>query len=228
MDSSRRGQAAQVVAFVVLASLAIARSGARANEPPPIAKVAKEPVSLAISKPVICKEIRGYEDFDVRPGESLRKDEKMLIYYLPLNYEEETNGEKHHVHLTQEGRVRKRGQKVALFAKKDMLIYDVKYAPPSRPIYLQNIVSLKDLKAGEYTYDIVLTDKVGGGTVTRSVPFKITPAAPEKADSQVEPQADAKAKIKPKKAPPRKPRRNGEIDRSIDAFINSLMDSVID
>jgi hypothetical protein len=226
MGSIRPGWAAQVISFVALATLAIPRIGADADEP---ALVATKREALAISKPVICKEVRGYEDYDVRADDSLRKDEKMLIYYIPLGYEEHLVGDQHRVHLTQEGRVRKRGQKAVVFSKKEMLIYDVKYAPPSRPIYLQNIVSLKELKAGEYTYDIVLTDKLGGGTVTRSVPFKVVAAAAEKADPAAAPQPDAKPKAKAKKALTRKTRRNGEVERLIESILNeSLIDSMID
>src|SRR3954465_1177371 len=84
------------------------------NNPP-------ESTKLSVTKPVLCKEIRGYEDFDERSDDALAKDEKLLIYFRPLHYEEKPLGSRRQVHFTQEGRIRKRGQKNATWTNKELL-----------------------------------------------------------------------------------------------------------
>jgi hypothetical protein len=198
MAPPRMRSATWIAAPLLMTTLLTYPPETRADDPPPT----KEREPLAISKPIICKEIRGYEDFDVRKDGELQKDEKLLIYYLPLRYEEQAAGERFRVHLTQDGRIRRKGQKAVVYSKKDMLEFKTTYDPRSGRVYLQNIVSLKDLKPGEYEYDILLTDKLGGGTATRTVPFKVV-ATTEKSDPESEP------KTKSKNAAPKKARRSG-------------------
>jgi hypothetical protein len=140
------------------------------DEPP-------ETTKLSVTRPILCKEIRGYEDFDERSDDALAKDEKLLVYFRPLHYEEKTLGTHRQIHFTQEGKIRKRGQKNAAWAKKELLEFKKIFQPPAS-VYLENTVSLKDLKPGDYEYEIKLTDKVGGQTVTRSVDFRIIELKP--------------------------------------------------
>jgi hypothetical protein len=152
---------------------------------------------LHLTKPILCKEIRGYQDYDERPDDAFTKDEKLLVYYRPLDYEEKRLGNRHQVHFTQEIKLRKRGQKNAAWAKKDQLEYKKTFQPPAS-VYLENTVSLKDLKPGEYEYEIVLTDKIGGESATRTFPFKVVESKPK---DEVEPK---------KEAPPSRPARSHE------------------
>jgi hypothetical protein len=147
------------------------------DEPP-------ESTKLSVTKPVLCKEIRGYEDFDKRSDEALARDEKLLVYFRPLHYEEKALGSRRQVHFTQEGRIRKRGQKNAVWTNKELLDFKKTFQPPAS-VYLDNTVSLKELKPGDYEYEIKLTDKVGGQTVTCTVDFRIIEPKPnEPAESR--------------------------------------------
>jgi hypothetical protein len=163
--------------------MAPASSAQTSKDDPP------QTTKLHLTKPILCKEIRGYEDYDKRLGDAFTKDEKLLVYYRPLDYEEKRLGTRKQVHFTQEIKIRKRGQKNAAWAKKDELEYKKLFQPPAS-VYLENTVSLKDMKPGEYEYEIVLTDKIGGETATRTFPFKVVESKPTD-------------DVEPKKEPPR-------------------------
>ena len=120
MAPPRMRSATWIAAPLLMTTLFTYLPETRADDPPPI----KDREPLAISKPIICKEIRGYEDYDVRKDGELRRDEKLLIYYLPLRYEEEAAGERFRIHLTQDGRIRRKGQRAVMYSKKDARFQD--------------------------------------------------------------------------------------------------------
>lgn len=139
---------------------------------------------LAMTEAVVCESIDGYEDYVARDEPALTKDEKLLIYYRPLHYKiEPYKKSKHRAHLTQDVRIRRKGEKTALWKKDDVVDYEVKVDDPPTRIYLTNTISLKYLKPGEYELDLILKDQVGEGAAARqSVPFRVKPSpeVPEK------------------------------------------------
>ncbi len=127
---------------------------------------------------VVCETIEGYEDYRPLPGASLTSDEKLLVYYRPLGYRVEQEGPSYRLRLTQDGQIRRRGEKAVLQKKAKLLDYEVKAKAPPGPIYLRNMISLKGLKPGEYDFDIILHDEVGAGPpAVQTVPFRVVPAA---------------------------------------------------
>ncbi len=103
------------------------------------------PVRLRMSKAVICSSIDGYERFKVLPGAAQTAEEKLLVYYRPLYYKTVQKDDYYLAHFTQEGRIRRRGEKTVLLSKKNLLDYEAKSHEPLGPIYLRNSVSLKGL-----------------------------------------------------------------------------------
>ena len=135
------------------------------------------PVRLRMSKAVICSSIDGYERFKVLPGAAQTADEKLLVYYRPLYYKTVQKGDFYLAHFTQEGRIRRRGEKTVLLSKKNLLDYEAKSHEPLGPIFLRNHVSLKGLPPGEYEYDIILRDENEPGPPSmQSVKFRVIAA----------------------------------------------------
>ncbi len=134
---------------------------------------------LPVTAPVACRSIEGFDDYEPLPEAALTADEKLLVYYHPLNYRVIANGDSHHIHLTQAGQIRRRGQKAVLLRKENLLDYEVKLDRPPNPIYLKNIVSLKGLKPGEYDYDVLLRDKHGSTEIAKqTLQFRVVEATP--------------------------------------------------
>ena len=130
--------------------------------------------SFGFTTPVVCSEINGYDDFVPLPGARLTSDDKLLVYFKPRHYKSELVKDKFVAHLTQDARLRRKGEKAALQSKKNVLDYKVGTDTPPRNIYLRNSWSLKGLKPGGYEFEITLRDEVGrGAPAVRSVPFEV-------------------------------------------------------
>jgi hypothetical protein len=154
---------------------------------------------LTMTKAVACESVEGYGQF-VKMAEPARtKDEKLLIYYEPRNYKYERYKKGYRAHLTQDARVRRKGEKTVLLKKDEMVKYEATSPQPPLLIYLTNTVSLKSLPPGEYELDIILHDKLGKTDATQSLTFRVKPTPVE-----------AKSKEKDSdKAQPTEPGRSG-------------------
>jgi hypothetical protein len=132
---------------------------------------------LAMTKGVACRSVDGFEKYEPLPGGALTSDEKLQIYYRPLNYRTVSEGGEYRVHLTQDGQIRRQGEKVVQRSKKNILVYAPKSREPLGTIFLRNSVPLKGLTPGDYEYDIILRDENGSGPpAVQSVKFKIVQA----------------------------------------------------
>ena len=103
------------------------------------------------------------------------------MYYRPLNYKVVSRGDEYIAHFTQDGQIRRKGEKEVLLRKKNMMDYEAKNTMPPDQIFIKNSFSLKGLAPGEYEYDIILRDENDpGSTVTQSVKFRvIAPVMPK-------------------------------------------------
>jgi len=141
------------------------------------------PASLAMTPAVACSSIEADGSHEALPDAALTADEKLLIFYRPLNYHVERSGATYHVHLVQDGQVRMRGGKRALQTKLKMIDDDWKgrQLPPAR--YIRSLVALKGLPPGDYEFEITLHDLLAPGepTARQTLPFKIVPAGPRSA-----------------------------------------------
>ncbi|WP_165249840.1 hypothetical protein [Paludisphaera soli] len=162
-----------LVAGIVLAS------SARAEEPP---KDKPAESALTIDKPVVCRTIGGFEDYEKLPNASQTSDEKLLVYYRPRGYEVAPKGDRFAARFTQDGQVRAKGKKKVLLRKAKLLDYEAVADRPPREVYLQNTFSLKGLPPGEYEYDVILRDENARTSATATVEFRVVPARLPKAE----------------------------------------------
>ncbi|GAC1468366.1 MAG: hypothetical protein NVSMB9_11000 [Isosphaeraceae bacterium] len=139
----------------------------------------KDVHSFGFSRPVVCKEINGYEDYEPLPEASLTSDEKLLVYFVPRHYKTSHEAGRYEAHFTQDGRIRRRGGKSVVWSKDKLLNYRPRSENALRPIYLRNTISVKGLKPGEYEFEIILRDEIGQSPpASGKVPFRITPSKP--------------------------------------------------
>ena len=152
---------------------------------------------FSLTEPIVCREIRGYEDYETLKTPTLTADDKLLIYFVPLHYKTSKVGDHHEARFTQDGKIRRRGEKAVLWTKKDLLEDTAKATEPPRQVYLRNSIGLKALKPGEYEFDIILRDEVGkSAPALRSVPFRVIPTAPPAGDA-TPPGRDIKVPVRP-------------------------------
>ncbi|WP_210420157.1 hypothetical protein [Aquisphaera giovannonii] len=131
-----------------------------------------------MTKAKACLSIDGYQNYEVLPDAKLTADEKLLVYYEPLNYKAVVKDGKFVVHMTQDGQIRRKGEKAVLRSKKNLLDFEDKREDGFEWVFLRNSVALKGLPPGEYEYDIILRDEQNpGASATQSLSFRIVAAA---------------------------------------------------
>lgn len=133
--------------------------------------------SFGFSTPIACREIKGYENYVPLSEPALTSDDKLLVYFRPRHYKSVKKGDAYEAHFTQDGRIRRKGEKLVLWSKKNLLDYTPRSDTPPRLVYVRNSISLKALKPGEYEYDVILRDEVGrSAAAVRSLPFRVVPS----------------------------------------------------
>lgn len=164
-----RARAAGRLVLALTVAVSVSVRGASDDEP-------EDDQSFDLSQPVVCKEIRGFGDFDPLPRASVTKDEKLLIYFNPRHFKTERVGKKYQAHFTEGGRIRRRGQKAVLWSRDKLLELKSTYDQPPRGVFIRNTISVKQLTPGEYDFEVTLHDMVGQSPpATRTVPFRVVP-----------------------------------------------------
>ena len=173
---------------------------------------------LEMSKAVICKKVEGYEKFVPMPDAAVTSEDKLLVYYRPLNFkvepvEKPKPGHRYRAKFSQDGRVRRKGEKTVLMKKDLILEYEPFFETPSERIYLVNTVGLKGLPPGDYEYDIVLRDALDeGSSTTQTVAFTIIPIPkvdpPAKTDGPDEPESPPGPAVEAGSKTPKKPAKS--------------------
>jgi hypothetical protein len=151
------------------------------------------PPGLRMSKPVACAKVHGFASFEPLPGASLTSDEKLTVYYEPSGYAIEKTKDGFRALFSQDGRIRKKGGKDALWQKAPMFEYEAKNSVPPYRIYMRSDFALKGLPPGDYELDLTLHDRLTEGThVMKTLAFKIVPPRAE-AKEAGEPAAETPA-----------------------------------
>jgi hypothetical protein len=129
---------------------------------------------------VVCLSIDGKGNYEPLPDASLTSDEKLLLFYRPLNFHVDDDGKSYHIHLVQDGQIRARGKKRVLQTKPRMIDEDWKSREPPASPYIRSLVALKGLPPGEYEFDITLHDLLAPGepVARQTVSFRIVPPGP--------------------------------------------------
>ena len=95
--------------------------------------------------------------------------------------------------FAQDGRLRKKGSKDALWQKTPLFEYEAKAVMPPERVYMRTDLSIKGLAPGEYELDLTLHDRLAKGSrVIRTVGFTVVPAKGEGAGGA--PKADGKGR----------------------------------
>jgi hypothetical protein len=205
----------------ILVSMSLASSGASARpaEDPARRKGSGDPPkaeqpSLDMSKAVVCKKVEGFEKYVELPDASLTSEDKLNVYFRPLNYrvdpvDNPRPGRRFQARFVEDCRIRRKGEKVVLQKKDKLLEHDATFESPDYQIYLLNNISLKGLTPGDYELDVILHDVLeSGATSTQSVAFtvvstpKVDPAP--KAEGTAEPEGKAVPVRESKKSKPSK------------------------
>ncbi len=159
--------------LLILASLVV--SPARSDEPE----------GLAMSKPVAVTKIHGYASFEPLPDATLTADDKLMVYYEPTGYVIEKTKDGFRALLAQDGKLRKKGRKEALWQKTPMFEFEAKDATQPYRLYMRTDLAIKGLAPGEYELDLTVHDKLAKGSgTTRTVEFKVVPAREAKAGAE--------------------------------------------
>jgi hypothetical protein len=132
-----------------------------------------------MSRAVVCRVINGYEDYEPLPDAAQTRFEKLLIYYRPVRgtYKIDLVDGYYVSHLVQDNEIRKRGDKKILRQKKKVVEYRPKTRQSPGPLYIRNMIDVRDLKPGDYELTIFLRDELEEGSppTRQVVRFKIIP-----------------------------------------------------
>lgn len=135
---------------------------------------------LDLTDPVVCASIVGFRNFEERDDAAYSPDEKLVIYYEPINFliVRDGPGKPYRADLVQGIRVRRKGSDRVLHRIDEMVEYRPEAPEPPSAIFLSNTISLKGLPPGEYEVDLVLRDRLAEGEppAERTVPFRVVPA----------------------------------------------------
>jgi hypothetical protein len=129
-----------------------------------------------MSKPVVCSKVHGFASFEPLPDASLTADDKLTVYYEPQGYTIERTKDGFRALFAQDGRLRKKGSKDALWQKAPMFEYEAKSESPPYRVFMRSDLAIKGLPPGDYELDLTLHDRLAkdkGAKVTRTVEFKV-------------------------------------------------------
>jgi hypothetical protein len=169
--------------------------------------------ALDMSKAVVCKKVVGYEDYVELPDASLTSEDKLNVYFRPLNFrvdpvEKPKAGSRFKARFSEDCRIRRKGEKTVLMKKDKMVEYDPVFELRGQELYLVNNISLKGLSPGDYELDVVLHDVLEkDSSATQTVAFTVVPTPQvdptPKEEGTAEPESPPvpKAKSKPAKKP---------------------------
>src|SRR5581483_5601106 len=117
---------------------------------------------LSMTKPIACRAIRGYEDYDALEEPAVTPDEKLLIYVRPQNHATEPVEGKpaFRAHLIEDVNIRRKGQKKVVLGREKVV--ELKFESPEPPVnlYLGTSLGLKGIPPGEYEADLILKDQL--------------------------------------------------------------------
>ena len=162
----------------------------------------KKTPRLSMTPLIACSKIESYRQYKALNEPVLTADEKLLVYSEPLGFLVEPVEDRYQIHLAEDIRLRRKGEKKPLFSKDDAVDYKTKADSPNPVIFMRTVVALKGLPPGEYVLDLIVRDLAGKREpATQSLDFRVKPSPKPAADDA----DDDKPPAKPDK-PPRKPR----------------------
>lgn len=175
------------IVAAILALLLCSGSDEGPSAGKPQAGPKRESPKLDMTPAVACTRVNGFEDYVPLPEVRLTSEDKLKVYFRPLNYRVEPFKSRYRAKFVEDGRVRRKGEKVPLSQEDKLLEYETTFDSPTYQVYLTNTIGLKNLKPGEYEFDIILHDGlVEGTTATQTLTFTIIPTPQPEPAREVE------------------------------------------
>ncbi len=203
--------AAPILAILIAQAVASAQEKAGPGGPTTPARAA----AFDMSRAVACRRVDGLERYEPLPEAKLTSEDKLKVYFRPLRYKMEKTKTGYRAAFTEDGRIRRKGEKTALAKEDKLLEYEARFDATDYQIYLVNTIGLKDLPPGAYEFDITLHDALDAGSeATQTLPFTIVPLpkpdpAASKAAGPGEPEDPPGPVAEPKSKPATKRKAKG-------------------
>lgn len=142
--------------------------------------------ALAMTEPVACRSIRGYEDYDALDPAEVTPDEKLLVYVRSLNHawERPEGQDRYRAHLIQDVNLRRKGQKKVVLGREKVVDLEVESEEPPVNLYVGTTISLKGFPPGDYEADLILRDALRPGSkAVATLSFRLLPRKPPPASA---------------------------------------------
>lgn len=174
-------------ASILVALTGIGSGLAPAGTEQPKSGRAGDATGFGMSPAVACTRVDGLEKYTPLPGASLTAEDKLKVYFRPLHFKVEPVKGQYRARFTEDGRVRRKGEKAVLSREDKLLEYETRFDSPDYQIYLVNNIGLKNLPPGDYEFDIILHDALDeGSTATQTLPFTVIPTPKVAPDSKID------------------------------------------
>jgi hypothetical protein len=135
--------------------------------------------ALRMTPAVVCESVAGFRDYVTKDVQVVTRDDKLILYFEPTGFATEKVGRAHRVHLTEDVRLRKHGERKVLWQKDDLLTYEPKAKTPPTALYCSNTIAVKGCEPGEYDLELILHDRIAKGAPARQiVRFRVKPSPP--------------------------------------------------
>jgi hypothetical protein len=135
------------------------------------------PVALAMTEPVACKKIRGFEDYDPLPNAVVVSGEKLLLYSRVTGHTIREEKGAFRAHLVEDVNIRKKGEKKVVWGRKKVVDFLADSKQPPERLYLGTTIALQGYRAGDYEAELILHDMLSPeATTTQKFEFKVEAA----------------------------------------------------
>jgi hypothetical protein len=156
---------------------------------------------LRMSKAVACESIAGYGQFVALEEPAVTRDDKLRIYFEPINHGFEKVGDEYQARLVEDVIVRRKGEKAVVWKKDGVVKYEPKSKTPPVALFIENTLAVKTYAPGEYELEIILHDKIRKGPPASQIfQFQVKsspespPAESEKSDKKPDGKTGDRAK----------------------------------
>jgi len=127
---------------------------------------------LGIKNLAACSKVNAFGSYVPLEGRKIKKGERLFVYLEPLNFfTKKTNG-KYEIFLAEDIIIlNEKGDIIA--GKENAIVYNYASQSPVIDIFFTNVIDLKDIPPGRYTFRAILNDKLKNKTDFKSLFFEI-------------------------------------------------------
>jgi hypothetical protein len=135
----------------------------------------QEPDEFKVSVPVVCKTVKGHNDFVRLDPPELTTYDKLIVYVEPTGYSTRLVDGKRKAAFVQNGKVRAAGSKKVIFERNELLRFEPEVSGPGATFYLAATVGFKSMPPGDYVLELETVDEAAEPfrKTAQLVPFTI-------------------------------------------------------